>query len=147
MAGAAGDPFDLDRFVRAQAGTIAGALAELRAGRKSGHWIWYVFPQLTGLGRSPLAREYGISGIEEARAYLAHPVLRARLVECAGALLIHSDRTADQVLGEVDAMKVRSSMTLFHRADPGEPSFRAVLDRSYGGIPDPRTDELLQAGA
>ena len=146
MADAADDPFHLDRFVLAQAGVIDGALAELRAGRKSGHWIWYVFPQLTGLGRSPLSREYGISGIEEARAYLAHPVLRARLVECAAALLIHADRTADRVLGEVDAIKVRSSMTLFHRADPHEPSFRAVLDRCYGGIPDPLTDELLGDG-
>jgi uncharacterized protein (DUF1810 family) len=144
MAEAADDPFHLDRFLTAQAGVIDAALGELRAGRKSGHWIWYVFPQLAGLGRSPLSRQYGISGIDEARAYLRHPVLRDRLVECAGALLIHSDRTADQILGDVDAMKVRSSMTLFHRADPAAPVFVSVLQRLYDGHPDPRTDELLR---
>jgi uncharacterized protein (DUF1810 family) len=136
--------FDLERFVEAQRGTFDGVLRELRSGRKTGHWIWFVFPQLTGLGRSGLATHYGIGSIEEAQAYLAHPVLGERLHACVAALLaVDAARSAEDVLGPVDALKVRSSMTLFHRADPDDPLFPAVLDRWYGGIPDPRTDELL----
>jgi uncharacterized protein (DUF1810 family) len=134
---------DLERFVDAQHGVYPGALRELRAGRKTGHWIWFVFPQVVGLGRSELSRYYGIGSLDEARAYLAHPVLGPRLRECARTLLDVEDRTAESILGPVDAIKVRSSMTLFHRADPAEPLFRSVLDRYYGGDPDPRTDELL----
>ena len=136
---------DNERFLSAQAGAYPGALRELRAGRKTGHWIWYVFPQMAGLGRSDLSRFYGIASLDGARAYLEHPVLAARLRECASALLAVHGRTAEEILGPVDAIKVRSSMTLFHRADPDEPVFTAVLDRFYGGLPDPRTDELLRA--
>jgi uncharacterized protein (DUF1810 family) len=137
------DPFDLERFVAAQAGSHDRAVAELRAGRKVGHWIWFELPQLAGLGRSPMSARYAISGLDEARAYLAHPVLRERLLECCEALLVHRDRSATSILGSPDDMKVRSSMTLFHRADPDEPAFRQVLDAFYGGTPDPRTDDLL----
>ena len=119
------------------------AVRELRAGRKTGHWIWYEFPQLAGLGRSSMSVRYAISGIDEARAYLAHPVLGPRLIECCEALLVDRGRDAVEILGPVDAVKVRSSMTLFHRADPEQAVFRRVLDAFYGGSPDPRTDELL----
>lgn len=119
------------------------AVRELRAGRKTGHWIWYEFPQLAGLGRSSMSVRYALSGPDEARAYLAHPVLGPRLVECCDALLIHRGREAADILGSIDAVKVRSSMTLFHRADPDAAVFRRVLDAFYGGSPDPRTDELL----
>ena len=119
------------------------ALRELRDGRKTGHWIWYELPQVAGLGSSPMSREYAISGLDEARAYLAHPVLRARLVELCEALLVHRGRPAAEILGPVDALKVRSSVTLFLRADPTEPVFGRVLDAFYAGEPDPRTDALL----
>jgi uncharacterized protein (DUF1810 family) len=139
---------DLSRFVSAQAGAYPGALRELRAGHKTGHWIWYVFPQLAGLGESSVSRMYAIVSLDEARAYLAHPVLSDRLRECARTLLEQRDRSAEAILGSsLDAMKVRSSMTLFHRADPDEPLFVAVLDRLYGGVPDARTDELLRPPA
>ena len=134
---------DLERFVDAQRGTIDGALRELRSGRKTGHWIWFVVPQLRGLGRSEMARVYGIASIDEARAYLAHPLLGQRLHAFVDALLAIEGSTAEAVLGPVDAVKVRSSMTLFHRADPEDPAFPAVLARWYGGIPDPLTDQLL----
>ncbi len=139
------DPYRLDRFVDAQRGAMDGVMAELRAGRKTGHWIWFVFPQLAGLGRSEMARAYGIVSIEEARAYLEHPVLGERLRTCVAALLAIEGRGAEAVLGPVDAMKVRSSMTLFHRAAPDDPSFPAVLDRWYGGATDRLTDDLLRA--
>ncbi|HEX6867425.1 MAG TPA: DUF1810 domain-containing protein [Candidatus Limnocylindrales bacterium] len=135
--------FDLERFVAAQRPAYEGVTAELRAGRKTGHWIWFIFPQLAGLRRSETSRYYGIASLDEARAYLAHPVLGARLGECAGLLLATEGRTAPDVLGSLDAMKVRSSMTLFHRAAPDEPLFRAVLDRFYDGEADPATDELI----
>jgi uncharacterized protein (DUF1810 family) len=139
-----GDPYRLERFVEAQRGVMDGVMAELRAGRKTGHWIWFVFPQLAGLGRSDMARHYGIGSIEEAQAYLEHPVLGERLRACVQALLVIPGSSAEAVLGPVDAMKVRSSMTLFHRAAPGDPSFPAVLARWYGGLPDPLTDDLLR---
>lgn len=134
---------DLSRFVDAQAGTYERALAELRAGRKTGHWMWFVLPQVAGLGRSPTAQHYAISGLDEARAYLAHPVLGPRLVECARALLELPGSDATAVLGPVDAMKLRSSMTLFAHADPAEPAFRAVLDRYFGGQEDDATTARL----
>jgi uncharacterized protein (DUF1810 family) len=137
-------PFELDRFVDAQAGVYDGIRDELRHGRKVGHWIWFVFPQLAGLGRSPMSQRYAIGSLEEARAYLADPILGARLRECAGLLLAApTGRAAADILGELDATKVRSSMTLFHRAAPDDAVFRAVLDRFYAGRPDEATDRLL----
>ena len=139
------DPFDLQRFVTAQdsGGTYERAAAELRAGRKASHWMWFVFPQIEGLGYSPTARAYAITSLAEARAYLAHPVLGPRLAECAAILAAVPGRTAEQILGEVDALKLRSSMTLFAHADPGEPVFRQVLERYFDGIPDPATEQRL----
>lgn len=139
--------FDLERFTTAQEHAYEGVLRELRAGRKTGHWIWYVFPQLAGLGSSQLSRYYAITSLEEAVAYLAHPLLGPRLRECAAVVASSGTRRADDFFGWLDAKKVRSSMTLFHRAAPAEPVFRAVLDRYYGGAPDPVTDELLAHGA
>lgn len=141
------DPFHLQRFLDAQdrGGTYAQALTELRAGRKRGHWMWFVFPQITGLGRSETARHYAISGSAEARAYLGHPVLGPRLRECAGALSGLDDRDAVDVLGSVDALKLRSSMTLFQRAAPEEPVFDAVLQQYFDGEPDVATLDLLRS--
>lgn len=135
----------LERFVRAQERDYARALAELSAGRKQTHWIWYVLPQLRELGRSPMAREFGIAGRSEAADYFAHPVLGARLVECVNAMLGHADRTAVEILGEIDAMKFRSCLTLFAEVAPTEPSFVAALDRFYQGKPDAETLRLLAA--
>ncbi len=139
------DPYDLQRFVAAQdaGGTYQRAVGELRNGRKASHWMWFVFPQVAGLGYSPASQTYAISGLEEARAYLAHPVLGARLIECAAILAGLAGRTAEQVLGEVDALKLRSSMTLFMHAAPGEPVFRQVLDQYFDGIPDPATEQRI----
>jgi uncharacterized protein (DUF1810 family) len=137
---------DLQRFVDAQdaGGTYATALAELRAGRKRTHWMWFVFPQLAGLGRSPTAQHFAISGLPEAVAYVEHPVLGPRLVACARALAEQRGADAVAVLGAVDAQKLRSSMTLFAQAAPGEPVFREVLDAYFGGEPDQRTLDLLR---
>jgi uncharacterized protein (DUF1810 family) len=137
----------LDRFVRAQEKDYAQALAELEAGRKRTHWIWYILPQLRALGRSPMAREYGIAGRCEAAAYLAHPVLGPRLVACVHAILGHADRTAVEILGEVDAMKFRSCLTLFHAVAPGEPCFARALQMFYEGQPDGETLRLFRASA
>jgi uncharacterized protein (DUF1810 family) len=133
---------DLERFVTAQEGVHGAALAELRAGRKRTHWMWFVFPQIAGLGSSPTARQYAISSLDEARAYLAHPVLGPRLREAAEALLGVEGRTASAILGYPDDLKLRSSMTLFARAAGGPSVFQQVLDRYYDG-PDPRTLALL----
>ncbi len=133
---------DLERFVTAQDGVHDTALAELRAGRKRTHWMWFVFPQIAGLGSSPTAQQYAISSLDTARAYLAHPVLGPRLREAAEAVLGVEGRTASAIFGYPDDLKLRSSMTLFARA-AGEPSvFQQVLDRYYDG-PDPRTLALL----
>jgi uncharacterized protein (DUF1810 family) len=137
------DPHDLQRFLDAQAGVYDGAAAELRAGRKTGHWMWFVFPQIAGLGRSPTAQHYAIASLDEARAYLAHPVLGTRLRECARILTELPGASAEEIFGGIDAMKLRSSMTLFARADPDEPLFGAVLDRYFGGVADAATDERL----
>ena len=134
---------DLSRFLMAQASSYDSALAELRAGRKQSHWIWYVFPQLAGLGRSAASEYYGLSGMAEAVAYLAHPVLGARLRESVTAMLAHASLSADRILGDVDAMKFRSCLTLFNAAAPGEPLFAAALDTFFGGVPDQRTLQLL----
>jgi|SRR5882724_2419469 len=143
--GDSGDPYRLERFVTAQdrGGMYQRALAELRAGLKVSHWIWFVFPQIAGLGFSAMAREYAISSLAEARAYLAHPVLGPRLAECAGALLAVDGKTAEDILGPVDAMKVRSSMTLFQSAAPGEAIFADMLGRYFGGIADEATISRL----
>ncbi len=135
----------LERFVSAQdaGATYTAALAELRAGRKRSHWMWFVFPQLAGLGHSSAAQHFAISGLPEARAYLAHPVLGRRLRECAGTLLELPGRSAPEIFGGIDAMKLRSSMTLFMRADPGEPVFPQVLERYFGAEADAATDRLL----
>lgn len=129
----------LDRFVEAQAGVWAQALAELKAGRKTSHWMWFVFPQIAGLGRSETARFYAIADTTEARAYLAHPLLGARLREAAQALLAHRGRSAEAMLGGIDAIKLRSSMTLFEAVAPEEPVFAAVLDAFFSGQRDPET--------
>ena len=136
---------DLERFVRAQddRGTYDQALRELRAGRKTSHWMWFVFPQVAGLGRSEMAQAYAISGTDEARAYLDHPVLGERLRECCRALLDLDTDDAEQVLGGIDAVKLRSSMTLFARADPDERLFTEVLEKFFGGEADAATDERL----
>ena len=133
---------DLDRFVAAQAGVYDQALAELTAGRKRTHWMWFIFPQIAGLGSSPAAQRYAIPSLDEARAYLAHPVLGPRLRECARALLAVDGRSARDILGHPDDLKLRSSMTLFARAADDPEVFQAVLDRYYDG-PDPRTLTLL----
>jgi len=137
------DPFDLERFVVAQRGAYDEALAELRAGRKTGHWMWFVFPQIAGLGRSPTAQHYAIRDLDEARAYLSHPTLGPLLVEAAEALTELDTRDAVAVLGPIDEQKLRSSMTLFSRAAPDEPVFGRVLDEFFGGEDDEATTSRL----
>src|SRR6478735_221941 len=139
------DPHDLARFVDAQnaGGTYEQALEELIAGRKRSHWMWFVFPQIAGLGQSPISRRYAIASLDEATAYLRHPVLGPRLLACVAALNHIEGRSAEQVLGSIDAQKLRSSVTLFLRADPSEQAFAQVLDRYFDGLPDPATDRLL----
>jgi uncharacterized protein (DUF1810 family) len=139
------DPYDLERFVTAQdgGGTYDAAVSELRAGRKTSHWMWFVFPQIAGLGMSQTSQRYAIRSREEARAYAAHPVLGTRLEECVRILTGLSGRSARQIFGPIDAMKLRSSMTLFARAAPENPLFREVLERYFGGVPDEATDRLL----
>jgi uncharacterized protein (DUF1810 family) len=143
--GGMGDPFDLDRFIAAQdaGGTWSTALSELRAGHKRSHWMWFVFPQLRGLGRSPTAHRYGVTGLAEARAYLAHPVLGPRLLAVADAVAGLPTTDPVEVVGAPDAVKLRSSMTLFAAADPEQPVFRAVLDRFFGGVEDAATTQRL----
>ena len=139
------DPDPLQRFVAAQdsGGTYERALAELRAGRKTSHWMWFVFPQITDLGRSEMSRRYAIASASEARAYLDHPVLGPRLIECAGALLSHADKSAEEILGGIDAVKLRSSMTLFAAVVPERPVFQRVLDRYFDGEGDGETSRRL----
>jgi uncharacterized protein (DUF1810 family) len=132
----------LDRFVSAQDGVYPDALAEIRAGRKRTHWMWFVFPQFAGLGSSPTAQRYAIASLDEARAYLAHPVLGPRLRESAAALLAVEGRSAEDIFGYPDDLKLRSSMTLFAHAADDPAAFEAVLDRYYDG-PDERTLELI----
>ncbi|MGA2527894.1 MAG: DUF1810 domain-containing protein [Acidimicrobiales bacterium] len=135
------DPYRLERFVSAQnGGTFEAALDELKAGRKTGHWIWFVFPQIAGLGSSSTSEYFALSSLEEAGAYLAHPLLGPRLVECAQALLQLEGVSAEQVLGSLDALKLRSSMTLFLRASPDKALFARVLERYFAGQADPATD-------
>jgi uncharacterized protein (DUF1810 family) len=139
------DPYDLARFTAAQdAGqTYQQATAELRRGRKTGHWMWFVFPQVAGLGYSPVSQRYAISSLAEARAYLAHPVLGPRLAQCAAIVAGLEGRTAEEIFGPADALKLRSSMTLFLRADPGQPVFGQVLGQFFCGLADPETDQRV----
>jgi uncharacterized protein (DUF1810 family) len=135
--------FDLSRFVSAQAGVYELALGELRRGRKTSHWMWFVFPQIAGLGFSEMSRRYAITSLDEARAYLDHPVLGPRLLECARVVAATPGATAEDIFGGIDAVKLRSCMTLFLRARPAEPVFQQVLDRYFDGLADPATDERL----
>lgn len=135
--------YKLQRFVEAQDAVYAGVLDELRQGRKMGHWMWFIFPQVTGLGQSAASRRYAIGSLDEARAYLTHPILGARLRECAQLVLAIRDRTAEEVFGPIDARKLRSSATLFRLAAPDEAAFTEVLDRYYGGVADAATEAIL----
>ena len=139
------DPYDLERFVTAQdAGrTFDQAVAELRAGRKVSHWMWFVFPQIAGLGRSATAQQFAISSLDEAQAYLRHPVLGPRLTSSAQVLTDVAGRSAEQIFGGIDALKLRSSMTLFSRAAPDQPVFGQVLEKYFGGAPDPATEQRI----
>ena len=133
---------DLERFVAAQESVIAEVREELRAGRKQSHWMWFVFPQLRGLGMSSTAQFYGIASLQEAQAYLAHPVLGPRLLECCALMLAVPQRSAHEILGSPDDLKFRSCLTLFSLAAPDEALFRQALERFYAGAPDPRTVAL-----
>lgn len=133
----------LDRFLDAQRGDYAAALAEVRRGRKTSHWMWYIFPQIAGLGQSSTARYYSIRDLEEAREYYAHPVLGQRLREISGALLELRGSDPVAVFGGIDSMKLKSSMTLFAVAAPDDPLFQQVLDKYYGGEQDAMTLRIL----
>jgi uncharacterized protein (DUF1810 family) len=135
---------DLDRFVTAQdsGGTYRQAVSELRNGRKTSHWMWFIFPQLAGLGRSTISQTYAISDLTEAQAYLKHPVLGPRLIECAEIVASQRGLTAEQIFGGIDAMKLRSSMTLFAHADPQQPVFTKVIEQYFAG-PDPETERRI----
>ncbi|WP_085674589.1 MULTISPECIES: DUF1810 domain-containing protein [unclassified Pseudomonas] len=135
--------YELERFVDAQDRVYDQVMQELQAGRKRSHWMWYVFPQLDGLGHSIMAERYALSGIDEARAYLAHPLLGPRLEACVTALVQHSDKSAREILGSPDDLKLRSCLTLFSQAAPGNPLFQLVLLQFYGAEPDVRTLALL----
>jgi len=139
------DPFDLERFVTAQddGASYLNALGQIEAGRKATHWMWFIFPQLAGLGRSEKARRFAIGSLDEARAYLAHPILGPRLVRCTKAVLECGRHDPAAIFGSVDALKLRSSMTLFSSADPTTTCFGRVLERLYGGERDVRTEALL----
>jgi uncharacterized protein (DUF1810 family) len=135
------DPYRLERYTQAQDqdGTYQRAVAELRAGRKASHWMWFVFPQIEGLGFSAISKRYAISSLGEARAYLSHPVLGPRLIAAAAILAVTEGKSAEQIFGPVDALKLRSSMTLFGAAAPDEPVFKKVLDKYFTGAPDAAT--------
>ena len=139
------DLYDLERFVTAQNanGTYDRAVAELRRGQKMSHWMWFVFPQIAGLGRSEMARRFAVASREEAHDYLRHPVLGPRLIECTGIVADLQGLSAVQIFGTIDEQKLRSSMTLFMRAAPAEPLFARVIERYFDGVPDLATDELL----
>ena len=136
--------YRLDRFKKAQEADYTVALEEIRGGRKRSHWIWYIFPQLKGLGRSSMSDYYGLEGLEEARAYLADPLLKNRLLEITGALASLEEKNASRVFGFPDELKVCSCMTLFSLADPQEPLFQQILDQYYKGHMDPETLRILK---
>ncbi len=137
------DPFNLQRFVEAQASIFEHARDELKRGSKSSHWMWFIFPQIEGLGRTAASRRYAISSLDEARAYLEHPILGSRLRECTSIVTQTEGRTARQIFGDPDDLKFRSSMTLFAHAAPDEPVFREALAKYYDSKPDPLTVERL----
>jgi len=139
------DPYDLQRFVDAQQAVFDRAVSELRAGKKRSHWMWFVFPQLEGLGHSEMASRYGISGFDEAVAYLQHPVLGPRLEECAQIIRLFDDHSAQQIFGAPDDIKLRSCMTLFAMAAPENPVFQEVLELFFDGVPDPVTRARFNA--
>ena len=136
--------YNLNRFIEAQNRDYDIALAEIRAGKKVSHWMWYIFPQLKGLGRSSTSEYYGLSGIKEAQAYLSDPILKARLIEITGAVLAHKDKSAEEIFGGIDAKKLRSCMTLFSIAAPDIPVFEAVLEQFFHGVPDRNTLRLTK---
>jgi uncharacterized protein (DUF1810 family) len=138
------DPFDLARFLNAQAGVYPQVLAELRVGQKQSHWIWFIFPQMKGLGSSSHAQFYGIGSLQEAAAYCRHPVLGPRLEECTILVNQVEKQTIERILGYPDDLKFRSSMTLFSRATPESAIFAQALDKYFAGQPDPLTLELLR---
>jgi uncharacterized protein (DUF1810 family) len=138
------DPFDLDRFVEAQTSSYAMAIGELRSGRKRSHWIWYVLPQLRGLGQSAMSMRYGLQSLAEARAYLAHPVLGPRLRECIRTLNTLPENDPVAVLGDIDALKLRSCLTVFAEASEQDSSFKEGLDKYFGGQPDAATLSLIE---
>jgi uncharacterized protein (DUF1810 family) len=137
------DPYDLNRFVSAQEGVFEVALAELRRGQKRSHWMWFIFPQIAGLGSSSTSRKYAVKSLDEARAYLAHPVLGPRLLHCCQAILSVQGKSAAEIMGNPDDLKLRSSMTLFSMTKGPHPEFRQVIDRYFEGQMDPRTLDLL----
>lgn len=137
------DTYNLQRFVQAQEPVYERVLTELRAGRKQSHWMWFVFPQIIGLGRSEMARRYAISGIDEARVYLAHPILGPRLEEVASIIEAFPERTARQIFGSPDDLKLHSCMTLFAIAAPERKAFQNVLDTFFDGLPDSSTQSRL----
>ena len=143
-AGRAERPFNLNRFIQAQASIYGDVIAELSAGCKRSHWMWFVFPQIDGLGFSETTKRYSIKSLAEARAYLAHPVLGARLVECTRTVLALNGRTALEIFGRPDDMKLQSSMTLFAAISPAASVFSDVLDKYFNGERDPRTTELIK---
>ncbi len=138
------DPFNLQRFVDAQESVYEQVLSELKAGRKRSHWMWFIFPQIRGLGYSFTAQKYAISGIEEAKAYFAHPLLGPRLIECTDLVNAIQNRSINEILGSPDDLKFRSSMTLFAHATEGSKVFRDALEKYYGGKEDPVTMEMLR---
>jgi uncharacterized protein (DUF1810 family) len=140
------DPYGLSRFLDAQKESYATAVSELRLGKKSTHWIWYVFPQVDGLGFSETTKHYSIKSLAEARAYVEHPILGARLKECVGILLSTQGLDAEEIFGEVDTLKLRSCMTLFDFAAPNEDVFSSALERYFQGLRDETTLKILRRG-
>lgn len=141
------DPFDLRRFLVAQESVYKTALLEIQAGRKTSHWMWFVFPQLSGLGSSPISKRYAIRSLGEARAYLEHPVLGPRLIECCRAVLQATGKTATDIFGSPDDLKLRSSATLFALVSPPDSVFHRVLETFFAGKPDDRTVDLVRTAS
>ena len=139
------EPYDLQRFVRAQEGDYNAALAEIRGGRKRSHWMWYIFPQFDGLGMSPTSRQYSVKSLAEAKAFLSHPVLGPRLLECAEAALAVDGRTAEEIFGYPDDMKLRSCATLFAAVSPADSVFHRIIDKYFHGEADAKTLRLIAA--
>jgi uncharacterized protein (DUF1810 family) len=143
-SGATGDPFDLSRFVRAQNDDYAQALSEIRSGCKQSHWMWYIFPQFDGLGFSSISKSYSIKSVAEANAYLSHPILGPRLLECAESVVNVDGRTALEIFGSPDNLKLRSCATLFAYVSPAESVFHRLLKKYFGGVPDDKTLEFIR---